>query len=192
MKLPTKEVICICVLAFTQSAIALNQCDEAREKATTAIKGQYAPFMSEIENVEKQMVEQGLDPTKFPQFDKNGKLRVVDLPALRSDLSAQQQKDVADVRSKIKSRCDDQLKPVQDIVDASKAVATLGISMVLPKRMTNIDVSDVLAGRPLGSNNAAIPKARDDILTSVGMGGKNNDVGRVLKNPLQPKKWLKR
>jgi hypothetical protein len=44
------------------------------------------------------------------------------------------------------------------------AIATGGLSKLLPERMTRIDGSDILAGYPLGGPDAFIPKLREQIL----------------------------
>ena len=56
----------------------------------------------------------------------------------------------------------------------------MGLSLLLPDEMTRIDFEEIRRGKPLGGDEALIPKARDDALKSLGIGG---DVAKVIKDP---------
>jgi hypothetical protein len=78
-------------------------------------------------------------------------------------------------------KCEKDLKPLQDIVDGWLAIETGGISSLLPGKMGHIDVSDMLAGYPLGGPDALIPHAREQVFKALGIGG---DFKKVIENPL--------
>jgi hypothetical protein len=166
-------------------------CDEQRGKAHGAISQQYAAVYKEIDGRVAQIISKGIDPKKFPYFGDDGQLHEVDMTALRSEIVAKQAQSVATVNDKIKKECDDQYKPIQDLTDFSMTVVTMGLSEVLPKRMTHVDVSQILSGKPLGGDSAAIPKAREQALDALGMGGKNNDIAKTIRDP-NPVHVLKR
>ena len=54
--------------------------------------------------------------------------------------------------------CRNELKPVQDVVDYAVAAATGGLSLILPKRMTHIDMGEILSGNILGGKNSFFRK----------------------------------
>ncbi|MEP4102587.1 hypothetical protein, partial [Paraglaciecola sp.] len=83
------------------------------------------------------------------------------------------------------SECTENIKPYQKIVDEFAKITSGGLSEILPGKMGYIDASDILAGYPLGGKDALIPKARDQALESLGLGG-NNDLGKIIKDPARP------
>lgn len=158
--------------SLTPGHTQLAQCDEARNKAVQAVNSTYAETISDIDRMIQQAKDNGYDPRKFPYFDKDNNLHTVDLIAAKDDLLSRRGADQKAVSDKVNAECDKQLQPIQDIVDASVAIATLGLSEVLPKHFTHIDTSEIIiGGKPLGGDNALIPKARDDILDGLGVGG---------------------
>ena len=74
--------------------------------------------------------------------------------------------------------CEGGFKPYQQVMDSFMTIATGGLSKLLPERMTRVDVSDILAGYPLGGPNAFIPKLREQIL-----GGDRGTVANVIRDP---------
>lgn len=172
-------------LAVSTSALALDKCDEARAAANGAIDSQYTPVYTELDTRIQQITAAGHDPTKFPYFDKDNKLQTVNLTTFKQDLKTQEAKDKNQANDKIKNECDKQLQPIQDVVNVAMTIATLGIANVLPKHMTNVDVSQIISGKPFGGDSALIPKMRDDALNALGIGGKNNDIGKVIRDPVR-------
>lgn len=160
----------------------LAQCDEARNKAVQAVNGKYAETISDIDKMIQQAKDAGYDPRKFPYFDADNNLHTVDLIAAREDVVSQRGVDRKSVSDRVNADCDKKLQPIQDIVDASVAIATLGLSEVLPKHFTHIDTSEIIiGGKPLGGDNALIPKARDDILDGLGIGGTGR---KIIVDPI--------
>ena len=49
--------------------------------------------------------------------------------------------------------------PADQVVNGGIGVATLGASLLLPPRMTYIDMGEVLHGKPFGGDAALIQKA---------------------------------
>lgn len=80
------------------------------------------------------------------------------------------------------SECDKQYIVPQLIVDAVVLYYTGGLSKILPEKMTHVDVSQLMSGHPLGGPNAAIPKFREQVLSSIGMGG-NSTPANIIRDP---------
>lgn len=67
-------------------------------------------------------------------------------------------------------------QPLQSTVDLSIIYATNGLALLLPPQVYHIDVATIMAGKPLGGDAALIPKARDDILNALHVGGTVRDI----------------
>ena len=185
----------IVAIVFTMSSIVSyageRVCDDARSKAAATIDANYKPVITTIDVHEKELKAANIDPTKFPYFDENNHLQTIDLTKLKSDLEARQKTDLEQINAQINQECDEKMKPIQNVVDVAKAIATLGVSEILPERMTNIDVSNILNGHPLGEDTSLVPKMREDALKAIGASGENNDIRRIVSNPVSPWKWVK-
>ncbi|MBK4722408.1 hypothetical protein JJL56_26490 [Azospirillum sp. YIM DDC1] len=82
------------------------------------------------------------------------------------------------VVDKQKEECTAQFKDMQNMMDAVVAFYTGGLSKILAPRMTHVDVSEILAGYPLGGPNALIPKFREDVLR-----GDNGTIANIVRDP---------
>lgn len=83
-----------------------------------------------------------------------------------------------------KEQCYAELRPLQQIVDGVVAFYTGGLSKALPERMTRVDVSEIMAGKPLGGPNAAVPKFRTQVFTALGINPNNpGTIGTVIMDP---------
>jgi hypothetical protein len=78
--------------------------------------------------------------------------------------------------------CDQKYALPQAVVDGVIAYYTVGLSRLLPQRVTHVDVSQIMSGKPLGGPNAAVPKFREQALAAVGGGG-NGTVANVIRDP---------
>ncbi len=76
------------------------------------------------------------------------------------------------------------IKP-QEVVDFAVGIYTGGLSLLFPKKVFNIDVSELMTGKPLGGPNAAIPKVRDQLLKVIGLGGSSNTLGNIIRDPIR-------
>ncbi|MDC4206659.1 MAG: hypothetical protein MPW14_20245 [Candidatus Manganitrophus sp.] len=83
-----------------------------------------------------------------------------------------------------KEECYAEFRPLQKIVDGIVLFYTRGLSKVLPEKMTHIDVSQIMAGKPLGGPNAAVPKFREQTFKALGIDPKSpGTVGTIIKDP---------
>lgn len=94
----------------------------------------------------------------------------------RALLSAEQMRQV----------CTANYMPKQQMANIVVSVYTAGLSEFLPSHLTYVDVSEIMDGRPLGGPNAAIPKARDDTLNTLGIGG---DAKKIIQDPKKVLPW---
>jgi|TARA_R110002060_G_scaffold36845_1_gene47813 hypothetical protein len=85
---------------------------------------------------------------------------------------------------KAKEMCYAEFRPLQDLVDGVVLFYTGGLSKVLPEKMTRVDVSEIMAGKPLGGPNAAIPKFREQIFKVLGVNPDSPGlIGNIVKEP---------
>lgn len=77
-----------------------------------------------------------------------------------------------------RTECTAQYKPYQEVMDAMILIYTGGLSAILSPHMTHVDVSELLAGYPLGGPNALVPRFREQILR-----GDNSTVSNIIRDP---------
>lgn len=77
-----------------------------------------------------------------------------------------------------RQQCTAEFKPYQDVVDAMVLIYTGGLSEILEPHMTHVDVSELLAGYPLGGPNALVPRFREQILS-----GDNGTIANIIRDP---------
>jgi hypothetical protein len=130
-------------MTVCQAALAgvLNKCDNARIAAHDTVLTKYREVLSDLDDRIAQAKIKGVNPTTFPYHDKDDKLRSVDIISLKSDLQDQEAKDVGRVEREIASGCDENSGSVQEAAKIAEAIAMHGISAVLPRHMTNVDMS---------------------------------------------------
>lgn len=156
-----------------------QKCEEARATGHKKVNSYYDPRINEIAKINALIKKSGDNPHKHA-IDVNGTLiRYDDLESkLRRDkVLASKEVD------RLSDNCNKKLQPYQDIIDKIVEIGTGGLSKVLPKGMTHVDVSDILSGYPLGGPNSIFNKTRDDLLKKLGIGG---DVATVIKDPAKP------
>lgn len=76
------------------------------------------------------------------------------------------------------SECGRGFRPPQQVVNAALTVFTMGLNRALPPGMARIDMSEVIAGYPLGGPNALVPRVREQIL-----GGSNSTPANIVRDP---------
>lgn len=119
----------------------LSKCDQERIAARNAVSGRYDALLSELEQRIAAATAAGTDPGKAAYRDKDNQPRSLDLRALQADLQAQKAHDAGSVDKAVAASCADRAETVADAVTMADARATRGITSVLPKYMTNIDLS---------------------------------------------------
>jgi hypothetical protein len=158
----------------------MSICDDARKQGTDKINAAYTPLIDEIARIVKNMQNKGLDPHKYYDPVKD---QVIDLVAFLADLGATRDKQLKDLNQKVDKECVQTQEFLQSVVDFAVLSITGGLSAVLPKHMTHVDVGEILAGKPLGGDNSVFNQIRGGILNGMGL-GENNDLRKVVQEPV--------
>lgn len=128
----------------------------------------------------------GRDPSKH-QYE--GGIATIDLNELLArTLGA---KDLAYASADTQaSKCDLEAVPeflgdAQKVSDYATVLATLPYALLNKEyaEKAHIDLGEVYKGKPLGGDNALVPKAREDALNALGIGG---DAAQAIRDPGKP------
>lgn len=92
----------------------------------------------------------------------------------------------ADLQGRLRG-CVEASAPVDQLINISIQVVALvstgGASLLLPPKALYVDMAAVLNGYPTGGESSVINEARQTALDALGIGGENNDIGKIIKNP---------
>lgn len=130
----------------------------------------------------------GKDPSKH---EYEGGLATIDLGELLAKTLAAKSQAYASADEQA-SKCD--LEAVPDFLgDAQKVADYATVIAILPYAVLNkdyaerahIDLGEVYKGKPLGGDNALIPKTREDAFHALGISG---DVAEIVRDPGKPLK----
>jgi hypothetical protein len=72
---------------------------------------------------------------------------------------------------------------VNTVIQAIAILSTGGAALALPPKALYVDMGEVLHGYPLGGPHSVVNEARESALNALGIGGKNNDIGKVIRDP---------
>jgi len=162
-------------------ALANNYCNGQVAPYRTELETKTAPAFAEI-NKGIDIIRKGNgDPDKVAFKMSDGTFKT--LPELLQLLTAQKadaSKQIDDAADK----CASGLKPLQDATDAYVAIATGGLSELLPKRMMHIEIGEILAGKPFGGDGGLVPHFREQILDGLGLKNDNGFVVQFIRDPL--------
>lgn len=94
----------------------------------------------------------------------------------------------AELQGKLRG-CLEASAPLNKLVNLSiqslAIASTGGLALALPPKALYVDMSAVLNGYPTGGPNSVINEARDSALNALGIGGKNNDIGKIVRDPIK-------
>jgi hypothetical protein len=155
-----------------------NQCQSARPAGIQKVNEYYDPRIKQVEDVIAEIRTKGGDPDKVA-VKIGGKFYT--LPQVLQKLQENKSLAITFVDKEINA-CEAELKPIQDVMNGFVVIATGGLSALAPGKMAYVDVSDILAGYPLGGPSALIPKLREDTFRTLGIGG---DVAKFARDPFR-------
>lgn len=178
-------VILMAAFSMRPALADSQQCTAARDKGKEAVSSYYDPRIKQINDVIQAIKDKGGDPNAIAIKVGN---KFYTSPEIAAKLERDKQIALTAVSTQIDD-CEKGVKPYQDVVNNFANIATSGIAGQLPAKMAFIDASEILAGYPLGGPDALIPKAREQIMNAVGLGG-NNDLGKIIKDPARPIKCI--
>ena len=119
--------------------------------------------------------EAGLDPARYVVLFEGEEVTLVQKA---NNLVVRYRSEMAQAAGE-EEGCASAVAPADTVVNgAVKAYAiwaTYGLALLLPDRMTNIDVGEIMHGKPLGGDGALIPHAREQLLN-----GDNGTIGEHL------------
>ena len=145
-----------------------QQCQDWGDAIRRQCESFYGPRLEAVRNLISEAVAKGQDPKKVQLEDG---IATIDYEALLKDNESakKQAQEAAETQQK---SCDDGAAPnwigdAQKMTDGALVVAMLPF-LVLTQRYASmkIDLFEVYKGRPLGGDNALIPKVREEILDS--------------------------
>lgn len=154
-------------------------CDDARSKGIAAINAAVDPLIEDAARIIANMRAKNLDPTKF--YDAKND-QTIDLVAYLADLNNLKNSKTDEVNKKVDDECQNTVDFLQTLMDTVVASLTDGLSLILPKHMSHIDVGEILAGKPFGGDNSAINQLRGGVLNALGI-GENSDLYKPIVNP---------
>ncbi|MDH7447243.1 hypothetical protein [Aquimarina sp. 2201CG14-23] len=158
----------------------MSNCKKALEEGLNKIDENYKPLIQETALVIDNLNKKGLNPKKF--YDPSKDIEI-DWEVFLFELNRQRKKAIEEFKNYIENECyEEHEAAIQVSVDKSVAIITGGLSEVLPKHFTHIDVREILKGNILGGKNSLLNKLQDDIFGLAGM-GKNNDIRMAITRP---------
>ncbi|MCP9230586.1 hypothetical protein NMG46_10050 [Mesorhizobium sp. LMG 17147] len=166
---------------FSGQCIAADVCREAAGRSDQAVREQYQRTIDYYIKLAAAARMKGFDPENFPQSDQNGNVETVNFVEIINDLSSQRDQAISEIYGGFQD-CEQGFQPAQDIIDTGEFYLSGGLTEILPDQVTHIDASRLLRGTPFGGPNALLPRARDQILISLGIGG---DLANIIRNPLE-------
>jgi hypothetical protein len=169
--------------------IKTMDCEQAYNEGAKKIAEYYKPMIDENQKIISNMEAKNL-PTVSPRtfYDINTG-DVIDLIALRDDLLAKLAEQIADMKNKVDGECGKIVDILQFALDNAIAYYTDGISLILPKHMTHIDMAEILKGNIAGGENSFVNESKNFVFNSLGI-PENNDLRKIINNPLDPIKDL--
>lgn len=158
----------------------MSKCKEAKEKGLNEINSVYKPIIEEAALVVNNLNKKGLDAKKFynPKTDSE-----INWELLLIELNNQRIEAIKEFKKYIENECYEEYEAfLQVALDKAIEYSTFGLSKVIPKHFTHVDIREILKGNILGNRNSLINKLTDDILDSAGI-GKNNDLRIAIVTP---------
>ncbi|OUS09246.1 hypothetical protein A9Q90_03790 [Gammaproteobacteria bacterium 54_18_T64] len=176
----TATTISAFMLPGINSAIAGSYCEGEYSKEIYKVKATYMPALQDLQKEIKRIQDAGLDPSKYV-VDFEGEF--VPITYKYGVLFNRYQTGAAHAAGSAEG-CMDSVAPAQLAADLGVILGTGGLSLILPERMTRIDMGEVLNGKPFGDDSAAIPKFRDDAFKVIGVDPESpGTIGNIIKDP---------
>ncbi|MGY4433145.1 hypothetical protein ACVWWO_005622 [Bradyrhizobium sp. F1.13.1] len=157
-------------------------CDAQVASYRGELETKVAPVAAEIDQGIADIRKGGGDPDKIGLKMHDGTFKT--LPELRSLVLSQKAEALKEIDDAA-GKCAQSLKPYQDVTDASVIIATGGLSLLLPKRMTHIEIGEILAGKPLGGDGGLVPHFREQMFGLVGLQNDRGEVTKFIRDPVR-------
>ena len=169
-------------LSLHSPASAGTICDQKGGEFANQVTDTFNARAAQLDAAIAEMRKAGRDPSTVALKMPDG--RFLTLLDLKTELQKEAAGAMAEVK-KVVHDCNEDLKVPNDIAKGAVTIATGGLNLILPERMTRIDVGQILAGYPLGSQEAFIPKLREQILDGLGLKNDNGFVTNLIRDPIR-------
>lgn len=158
----------------------MSYCDEAEKEALAKLFEAITPILEQTSGIIKKMTEKGLDPTKWYDVKND---EVVNWVQFLADTVDMKNKKDEELKDQIRNNCRQVQEYVDEAVRLALASFTAGLSDLLPKHMTHVDIGEILHGKPLGGPNSVFNEIRDDLFfTRIGIEA-DSPLGRAVSDP---------
>jgi hypothetical protein len=155
-----------------------DKCEEARAAGIAAAHTRFDGAIGNFDKLVQDIRAKNGNPDDIA-IKINGAF--MPLSAIKSKMENDRQMLVTGANEQADG-CNAGLEPYQKAADLLVATFTGGAEKLLPGKMGSVDVSQILAGYPLGGPDALVPKARDQVLAALGVSG---DAEKFIKDPIQ-------
>lgn len=172
----------VAVLATSSALPALanqDKCEEGRAALLMKVNSEFDPAIAETEKLIQDMRAKNQNPEDIA-YKIDGQF--ISLAAFYEKLKVDRGAVTAAVNTEADD-CNKSLEPLQKAMNAYVNGITGGVASILPGKMGYVDVSQILAGYPLGGPNALIPHFRTQVFNALNM-GPGNDLRKFIENPL--------
>lgn len=158
------------------------QCAEYGKKIREKVNEFFNPRIEATEKIIADETAAGRDPT---QYSIQGGIATINLVKLVQKIKESKDLGMKNAEAH-EQQCDkgavpDWIGDAQKVSDMALGIAMLPL-IVLTGNLAaaHVDLGEVFHGRPLGGDNAFIPKMRDDVLDALGIGG---DMRKLINDP---------
>ena len=159
------------------------QCADFGKAIRSRVDEFYGPRISEVQKMIDEEKAAGRDP-KAKEIQ--GGIATINLEKLLEKVNAMKA-EAMNSASVHEEACDKDAVPnwigdAQKVSDIALTIAALPFILLTGNlAAAHVDLGEVYNGRPLGGDNALIPKARDDVLDALHIEG---DLRKLIKDPV--------
>lgn len=169
-------------MGMASSASAGMYCEDQYHNRIQAVSSSHVPGLEALRAEIKRIQDAGLDPSKYLVEFEGQHVPMTYKFAVLFD----RYQSAANGAAGKAQGCAAAVAPAQLAANIGVVWATGGLSLLLPERMTRIDVGEILHGKPLGGDNALIPKAREDLLRAItGREHDNGEISKIIRDPIK-------
>jgi hypothetical protein len=170
------------MLTVVSQAHAGSYCEQQYSSRIGAVQAKFRPELLSLEAEIKRLRAASVDPTRYV-VEFEGKW--VPITYKFGMLFDRFEKESANASGKAEG-CEKAVAPAQLAADIGVLLATNGLSLILPDRVTHIDMGQVINGKPFGDDNAFVPKFRDDVIGVItGDRRDNGFISNFARDPIQ-------
>ncbi len=163
----------------------MGKCDEAKNRGVEKISKGFDVLIEGAALNIAELKKRKLNPEKH--YDTSLK-KDFNWVKYLEDLGSEKAKAILDFINYIQNECYEAHEAVLQVAtDKAIVYYTNGLSEVLPKHFTHIDVRKILEGKPLGGDNSIFNEVKREVYKVVGW-GENNDLRKTFDDPVDTAK----